>query len=177
MRLYGGMCDEWKIIVVRRRLIMPVRQKKNILLCILTVLPVFTVITSCDMSDTYPITIKPVLIEEGQYVCRGGTGNFVIKTQAEFDSLICLYSTGKNINFGTHQVIAVIDIARPSGGWSINITSIKEYSDDIVVSIYIKAPKGPATDGFTRPYQIVKIPVTEKDVVFKYINSIPNIPL
>ncbi|MCL2220494.1 MAG: hypothetical protein FWC23_10235 [Chitinispirillia bacterium] len=158
----------------RERLIMFTRQKKNILLCILAVLLVFTVAVSC---DTYPITIKPVLIEEGQDVCGGGAGNFVIKTQAEFDSLICLYSTGKNINFEIHQVIAVIDGFRPSGSWSINITCIKEYSDYIVVSIYIKAPKRGATTEITQPYQIVKIPITEKDVVFKYINYIPPIPL
>jgi hypothetical protein len=162
--------------------------KRNILSCILAVVLVFTVTISC---NTYPITIKPVLIAEGDHF-NGDKGNFVIKTLAEFDNLMCprsefwdsnaiatcsQYLAEKNINFDMYQIIAVIDGARPQLHWSINIVSIKEYPDDIVVSIYIKAPKGPAPDAFSQPYQIVKIPVTAKDVVFEYINFIPPLYL
>jgi hypothetical protein len=159
-------------------------KRRDVFLCILAVLPAFTVTISC---SEYPKTIRPVLIAED--CCFGGNdkGNFVIKTQAEWYNLIDVHCSQyfgngaatacsqdfleKNINFDMFQIIAVIDEARPTGGWSINIISIKEYSDDIVVNIYIKAPKGGATDGFTRPYQIVKIPVATKDVVFEYINK------
>ena len=63
-------------------------KKKNILLCMLAALLAFTVTISC---DKYPITIKPVLIAEGD-AFGGGAGNFVIKTQAEWDNLICYRS-------------------------------------------------------------------------------------
>ncbi|MDR2586475.1 MAG: protease complex subunit PrcB family protein, partial [Prevotellaceae bacterium] len=161
--------------------------KRNILSCILAVVLVFTVTISC---NTYPITIKPVLIAEGDRF-NGDKGNSVIKTQAEWDNLINVhcsqyfsnaticrqYFVDKNIDFDMFQIIAVIDGTRPQLNWSINIVSIKEYSDDIVVSIYIKAPKGPAPDALSQPYQIVKIPVTAKDVVFEYINFIPPLDL
>jgi hypothetical protein len=70
----------------------------------------------------YPITITPVLIEEG-YHFSGCQGNFVIKTQAEMNNLMCYrsefwddsriaawtqYWTEKNIDFGMFQIIAVI---------------------------------------------------------------------
>jgi hypothetical protein len=160
--------------------------KRNILLCIFAVLLAFTVTISC---GEYPITIKPVLIEEGRYFGSGCRGNYVIKTQAEWDYLICSRFWGdsaiaacrqdfaeKKFNFDMYQIIAVIDWLRPHLGWSINIVSIQEYSDDIVVSIYIKESKGPAPSAVSQPYQIVKIPVTAKDVVFKYINYIPPLP-
>jgi len=166
-------------------------RKKLCLFGVLALL-IFTVTVSC---DKYPITITPVLIEEG----IGGFGNssgkeeiFVIKTEEEWDNLMCFRSqfcddscvtacrrdlAEKNINFDMSQVIAVIDEVRPSTGWRINIVSIKEYSDDIVVNIYIKVPKGTELDMLTQPYQIVKIPVTSKDVVFKYVNFIPSLDL
>jgi len=147
----------------------------------LVVIVLLTVTISC---DKHPITIKPVLIAEGD-IFAGDAGNFVIKTQAEWDNLICYRSQfygdsvvcrhSIDINFDMFQIIAVIDGIRPKGGWSINITSIREYSDDIIVSIYIKG--GGVTDELTQPYQIVKIPVTAKDVVFKYINFIPPLDL
>jgi hypothetical protein len=155
---------------------MSTRQKNNILSCMLAVALAFIVTVSC---DTYPITITPVLIEEG-WEFGGSAGNFVIKTQAEWDNWICSgffdpeacsqEFAERNFNFDMFQIIAVIDQGRPNCcGWSINIISIKEYSNDIVVSIRIK-DKGSIFDMLTRPYQIVKIPVTAKDVVFKYIS-------
>jgi len=127
---------------------------KRLYLFAVLVLLAFTVIISCS-TDTYPITIKPVLIAEGESFSGGEGGNFVIKTQAEWDNLVCSHYFGnnavtvcnqdfadKNINFDMFQIIAVIDEVRPCGGWGINIVSIREYSDDIVVSIDVKAPKG-----------------------------------
>jgi hypothetical protein len=153
-------------------------------LSILAALLAFTVIISC---NEYPMEIKPVLIEEGYTFGSGKRGNLVIKTQAELDHLIdmhcsqydesafaaCYQDFTEKINFDKSQIIAVIDGIRPQVGWSVNIVSIREYSDNIVVSIYVKAPKGLALDALTRPYQIVKIPVTEKDVVFRYVNYTP----
>jgi hypothetical protein len=40
----------------------------------------------------------------------------------------------------------------------------------------MQAPKGAAFDEGTQPYQVVKIPVIEKDVEFRYINFIPPLP-
>jgi hypothetical protein len=130
-------------------------KKRDILLCIPAVLLTFVLIISCGSDDngTYPITITPILIEGGEHF-GGVQGNFVIKTQAELNNLMChrsefwvdsiiaacyQYWAEKNINFDNFQIIAVIDENRPQTGWDINITSIKEYPDNIVVSIGTKA--------------------------------------
>jgi len=157
-------------------------KKKLCLFGVLTLLA-FTVTISC---GEYPKTVKPVLVAEGDRF-GGGAGNFVIKTQAEWDNLMCFRSefwddsmvttclhdlAEKNIDFNTFQIIAVIDVGRPNYPWRINIVSVKEYSDDIVIHIYMDS-KNAIFDMITQPYQIVKIPAIAKDVVFKYINYIP----
>jgi hypothetical protein len=158
-----------------------IMKKRNILLCIPAVLLAFTVIISC---SEYPKKITPVLIEEGMHFA-GNKGNLVIKTQTEWDNLICsrFFAAAtcsqnfaeKNFNFDMYQIIAVIDEARPDCcGWSINIVSIREYSDEIVVSI-CTVNKGGVLSELTQPYQIVKIPVTTKDIAFKHTN-ICNVP-
>ncbi|MDR3013058.1 MAG: hypothetical protein LBU70_07595, partial [Chitinispirillales bacterium] len=60
-------------------------KKRNILLCIFAMLLAFTVTINC---SEYPKKINPVLIEEGRRF-GGRQGNFVIRTQAKWDDLIC----------------------------------------------------------------------------------------
>jgi len=71
-----------------------------------------------------------------------------------------------SIDFEQHQIIAVIDVLHMNGGWSIDITNITEYADKIVVT-FTNLMTGDLTCALSQPYQIVKIPVSDKRIEFK----------
>ncbi|MDR2407214.1 MAG: protease complex subunit PrcB family protein [Bacteroidales bacterium] len=100
--------------------------------------------------------------------------NIVIETQITWHSLINAMDTINNvsdnfaetaIDFSRDQVIAIFDILKVNGGWSINITDIMEYENKIVITIQ-NVETGDSTVVITRPYYIVKIPITGKNIVF-----------
>lgn len=131
------------------------------------------VLAGCDKNEN---EITPISIAQG-YEARFGGGtseiqSFVIKTHAEWESLIKgvnqEHFTETNIDFDKYQILAISKIC-PSLYWSISIKHITEYSDKIVATVYINAPKVPTGSAITYPYHIVKIPATIKEVEFKYI--------
>jgi hypothetical protein len=73
----------------------------------------------------------------------------------------------KDIDFSAYQVVAVFDKIKGNGGWSIDITNVTEYADSILVSVK-NLNTGNLTSVITQPYHIVKIPVSEKQIVFQY---------
>ena len=72
----------------------------------------------------------------------------------------------EEIDFSKHQIIAVFDKTHGSGRWSIDITEITEYLDKIVVSVS-NLKTGEKVPEISSPYQIVKIPGSEKPVEFE----------
>ena len=68
------------------------------------------------------------------------------------------------VNFDEHIVIAAFDMPQPTGGHSIDIVSITENAETIVVVID-KLNNGDLTQIVTRPYHFVKIPKTTKEIV------------
>ena len=130
-------------------------------------------------NEFVPQTITPILIAQGEFKGQSGTKqNLVIKTQEEWDKLVTLITTKNSVNnvsnnftemeidFSTYQIIAVFDEVKNNDGWSIDITDVIEFSDSIVVSI-LNLKKGDDTYVATQPYHIVKIPVSEKKIVFQ----------
>jgi hypothetical protein len=71
------------------------------------------------------------------------------------------------IDFNVYQAIAVFDNIHGNGGWSIDVTDVTEYSDKIVVSIS-NLKKGDITSRVTQPFHIVKIPASNKEIVFEH---------
>lgn len=70
------------------------------------------------------------------------------------------------VDFNSHIVIAVFDEPRPTGGHSIDILSIVDDGQYIVVT-YDKLLNGGDPTIVTRPYHFVKIPITSKPIVFQ----------
>ena len=118
--------------------------------------------------------ISPTQIAKGSL---HGTGNVqkqntVITTALEWEALLAKMSTPNpmpslsTIDFEQYQVIAVIDVVRPTGGWSVDITDIVEYTDKIVVTYSNLNTGGDAPTIITQPYHIVKIPKSVKEIEF-----------
>jgi len=101
-------------------------------------------------------------------------GNLVIKDQTTWNDVLSkmnlilpanMIFPDTNIDFTKYQVIAVFDQVRNYGGYSIDITKITETRNRIIVKVKQLKPGGIATV-ITQPYHIVKIPASNKKVVF-----------
>ena len=98
----------------------------------------------------------------------------IIKTQDEWETL--LSSLPKDaadlsetaIDFEKYQII-VVARSCPTGGWNVYVSSIKEYRFMIVVTVSVIVPTGYVSFILSRPFCIVKMPVTEKSIEFSYI--------
>jgi len=142
----------------------------------------FTFIGFCGC-DQLPSTVSskifPIVIEQGALLGNGQEGfpnkQFaVIKTAEEWENLKTQLNsvnnvtdnfTETNIDFSLYQVIFVIDEIKGNGGWSIDVTDITEYSDSIVVTVS-NLKTGNVSDVITQPFEVVKIPVTYKPIIF-----------
>jgi hypothetical protein len=78
---------------------------------------------------------------------------------------IASFPPESDIDFDQDIVLAVFDEPRPTGGHSIDIISVMDNGQNIVVT-YDKLMNGDDTTIPTRPYHFVKIPITSKPIEF-----------
>ena len=130
---------------------------------------------------TYPIDLAENLVVIGQghrgFALHPGLGWMLITDNERWETLkaaLSLYYetevnqfVEKDIDFSKYQVIVVSDEVKPYGGWSIDITEVMKYQDKIVVTV-MNLNKGNITAVMTYPYQIVKIPVSKKQIIFDW---------
>lgn len=135
---------------------------------------------SCSNSDktTTTVQLSPELIIKGELYGNGDENiteqNIVISNQTDWN----LLQTKMNIvnptfpqypnmvDFTAYKIIAIFDKIRGNGGVSIGIASITESSNEIQVTISHASPDGFATTVITQPFHIVKIPQTNKPIIF-----------
>jgi hypothetical protein len=122
------------------------------------------------------IKVTPVLIEEGyisynQYYITPKQ-NRVVTNETEWKNLKALIEndlTDIEIDFDAYQVIAAIGGSRLCDNWTIT-TEITEFPDSIVVTL--QEEKGDPAIWWSEPkesyYHIVKIPVSDKKIVFQH---------
>jgi len=146
---------------------------------IAVILLMLSSLTSCGVNeDTYTV-INPVLIGKGDL---NGSGmevipqqNIVISDTAAWNELKIKMDYNNNttgsfteteINFTEYIILAAFSELRPLGGCSIEIKNVLEYSDGINVTIENFVPNAGVAEE-TQPYHIVKIPKTNKQIVFE----------
>ena len=99
------------------------------------------------------------------------SNNFVLKSQQSLDDFIEAFEIPNlsqlKINFDTDMVIAVVESNNSSS--TIDITNITEFKDKIEVWVE-NVHKGMTAD-IGSIYHIVKIPKTDKNIVFMKITS------
>jgi hypothetical protein len=145
---------------------------------IITFFSILFLLTGCnsDDSDTSNVPYSVIVQDDhfnGDY--NNPKANLVIKDQTEWNKLLLkinILTTANSImpdidvDFTKYQVIAVIDEVRNYGGYSIDITKITETNNSIFVTVKQLKPSG-FNAVITQPYHIVKIPKTDKKIVFK----------
>ncbi|HAQ19423.1 MAG TPA: hypothetical protein DCR40_09365 [Prolixibacteraceae bacterium] len=65
--------------------------------------------------------------------------------------------------------LAAFDEIKMNGVYKIEITGIVENQNDLTTTIRRSSPKGVVDTVITRPYHIVKIPKTEKAIIYNEI--------
>jgi hypothetical protein len=132
-------------------------------------------------NNTAPQGISWIQIAQESLYGNGEEGfsqqEIAIRTDSEWEAfkqkinrtnnVVDAYFTETDIDFSIFQLIAVFDEVKGNGGWTIDITRIIEWSDKITVYA-ANLKKGNLTSVMTQPFQIIKIPVSEKEIVFEY---------
>lgn len=151
--------------------------KKYVLLFLCSI---FFIISSCSSDNDENTESKtPVTIHQigkgnlvGTYVTQQ---NMVITTTAQWSALLSNLDasnnisggfTETNIDFNQYMIIAVFDEVYSNGGHSIDIMTVDENLQNIVVDVE-KLLTGNVTTVVTQPYHIVKVQKSTKPVLFQ----------
>jgi len=94
-----------------------------------------------------------------------------INTLEFYRSELSLHSieTAKPVDFRTAQVLASSIGEKPTGGYTVSVTNIEEFEDNVVVTVVQTIP-GPAcitTQGVTHPFEFVVIPSVKPIEIFE----------
>jgi hypothetical protein len=73
------------------------------------------------------------------------------------------------VNFDEYYLIVCFDRVRPNGGYSIKVKDVLEREEQIEVLIERPKPQGMAISVLIQPYHIIRIPITDKEVLFRYL--------
>jgi hypothetical protein len=91
--------------------------------------------------------------------------NLITAIDATWNGPISPTFTETDIDFSQFIIIAVIDSVYGNAGHSIYVKDITEYSENLIVAVE-KLDEGIVATVITQPFQIIKIPVTDKEVIF-----------
>ena len=136
------------------------------------IIPILLTICSCSENDKdkdFDIIYNGVLNGNGE---EGITqSNMVVDNTTDWESLMFQMNSVNNVtdsffetdlDFDTYLVIAVFLEVKPSG-WEVQINSITENENSLFVSTNENQFDSSV---ITQPFSIVKIPKTEKQIVF-----------
>lgn len=132
--------------------------------------------------NDFPKTIEFTTIGE----CYMSTGagsfpkeNFVVTSSSEWEALKTKIGDAHfcpvndfltmEIDFSAYQLIAAIEEVK-GGGWSIHITTITEYVDEIVVEIITRHPIHGTTED-NQPFHLALMPASNKEIVFEHTEA------
>ena len=98
-----------------------------------------------------------------------GRVNYVITSKSQLEELLKMISTTDpmpNVDFSTHDIIAVFSGEKPTGGYAISVSKI---ADSVVrmVTITLASPGSACvlSQSTTDPYQIIAVPKTSLPLV------------
>src|SRR5690606_41552313 len=103
------------------------------------------------------------------------TSNLILENTSSLNDIIDKINTVNNvsdnftetdIDFSQYLVIAVFDEIYSNGGHTIDIIKIVENEVNIIITVD-KLLNGDASSVITQPYHIIKIPKTEKPIIFE----------
>lgn len=142
---------------------------------IISTLLILATLFSCNNDDFDNVTLSIDTVAKGEYFPYTDTEDekeyIVIANEIHWNNIKTkIQSTDlieSNIDFNTHTVIAVIDEVQSTGGYGVDIQSIVEHENEVVVGTNFTSPtNGGVTLALTRPFHFVKINKIDKTVEF-----------
>ncbi len=132
----------------------------------------FLLLTGCRQEYTgTEIRFEP--LSKDFYCSLEDERNVAVHDRDSLDDLLASAGLGlqQEIDFDRSAVIAVFMGQRPTGGYDIEIKRIVESNDKILVYFETTEPSEDEMTAqvITSPYHMVKIDLTEKEVVFEKI--------
>lgn len=141
---------------------------------IISTLLILTTLFSCS-DDFDNVTLDMTTVAKGVYYPYADEEEsqeyIVIVNETHWNNIKTHIQSGdlleENIDFDEYNVIAVIDEVQSSGGYEVEIESVVEHEDEIVVETeFSDTPEGGVTLALTRPFHFVKVEKFDKTVEF-----------
>jgi len=142
------------------------------------IISILLVLTSCENDDLPQSDVQFSLVGKGNsFPTDKSTAqrHLIIKDAKSWNNLMKEMNTSNNlsktlrettIDFSRYQIIAVIDKTQNSGGHSIDIVTLNENRNTIIVKVE-KLKNGDYSTKKSRPFDIIKIAKTDKKVIFE----------
>ncbi len=126
--------------------------------------------TKKDTSMTYQILLK------GSHSNVEQAKNVVIKDKKELTKYYELYNSGRDpkilvpeVDFEKNMVVGIFLGEQTTGGFDIEIQSIKNTQEQMQIFYNVKAPDGPAIMVMTQPFILIKVSKVDSKVIFKQV--------
>jgi hypothetical protein len=127
-------------------------------------------------SASLPPTTPPAVrsIERGQTSWMDSPRQAVARTPQEWAGLWQSHAPDRPlpaVDFSKDMVVAIFLGSRPSAGYSVEITGVKEVNGAVVVQYHETAPRADAVTAqvITDPFHIAVIPKRDGDVIFEKV--------
>jgi hypothetical protein len=150
---------------------------KRIILCVLLILNFGC--KKSQQNDFKQLSVNPFLIAKENLYGNGRENiapqNTIVTNQNDWIILINKMNLINNVSnsfstttvdFSSYQLIAVFDSIKLYGGYSIDITDVTENENSINVTVEHLLP-GSENPVVTQPFHIVRIPISNKPIVFE----------
>ena len=106
-------------------------------------------------------------IEESNMLIRSNQEWEALKKNTDAVNKVSQNFKEHEVNFDEYYLIACFDSVRPNGGYSIKIKDVLERDEQIEVLIERPKPQGMAISVLIQPYHIIRIPITDKEILFR----------
>lgn len=153
--------------------------------CILLILTVLLIQASSCQNDDTPVPAELSLITKGTVIASMlSQGDRTITNQNDWTTFVNGYNivfkndgsgeiTETTIDFSRYQVMVVIDGLKGAIGYSVNIASVEEIDNQLIVEVEHVTPEQRDTNTVTQAYTIVKAPKSNLPVVFQHTCTAP----
>lgn len=108
-------------------------------------------------------------IEESNILIRSKEEWVGLKNKMDAVNSVSQNFKEHEVNFEEYYLIACFDPVRPNGGYSIKIKDVVEAQKKIEVLIERPKPQGMAISVLIQPYHIIRIPITDKEILFRHV--------
>jgi hypothetical protein len=135
-----------------------------------------------DVDEFLPMSISTTLVASDNLYGNGKENiarqNLIIQSNKEWTELMNKMNsankvtdsfTETEIDFSNLIILALFDEIKMNGGYTIEIAGVVENRNDLTINVCHLSPNGGVYAVITQPYCIVKIPKTEKKIIFKGI--------